>query len=149
MTPEVKELFVDAQLKFVSDEYEESIELFQKVLELDPGCAKAHQAIAIANVRLERLEKALESIDKAIDDEPENPRFHYHRGAILFQDKKYDEAIESLSRAIELDPTYAAAYTLRSTVFEAIGEEEASGADLNFALNLRREETKVNKIVDL
>lgn len=149
MKPEVKELFLDAQLKFVSDEYEESIELFHKVLEVDPGCAKAYQAIAVANVRLERVDQAIENIDRALECEPENPRLHYHKGAILFHSEKLDEAIESLSRAITLDPTYAPAYTLRSSVFEALGEEEASGADLNYALNLRKEENRNSRIVDL
>ncbi len=149
MNEEVKELFIDAQLKFVNDDYEGSIELFNKVLELDPGCAKAYQAIAIANIRIGQDDEAIESIDKALECEPENPRFHYHKGAILFQCKKFDEAIESLSRSIEIDPTYAPAYTLRAGVFEQLGEEEAAGSDLNYALNLRREETKVNKIVDL
>ncbi len=149
MKPEVKELFVDAQLKFVSDSYEESIELFQKVLDVDPKCAKAYQAIAVANVRLQRQDQAVDNIDKALECEPENPRLHYHKGAILFQIQKLDEAIESLSRAITLDPTYAPAYTLRSSVFEALGEEEAAGADLNYALNLRKAETRNDKIVDL
>ncbi len=149
MKPEVKELFVDAQLKFVSDNYEESIELFQKVLEIDPQCAKAYQAIAIANVRLQREDHAIENIDRAIECEPENPRLHYHKGAILFQSQKLDEAIESLSKAITMDPAYAPAYTLRSSVFEALGEEEAAGADLNHALNLRKAETRNSKVVDL
>ncbi len=149
MKPEVKELFVDAQLKFVSDDYEGSIELFKKVLELDPGCAKAYQAIAIANIRMGNGEEAVKNIDLALEQEPENPRFHYHKGAILFQNKEYDNAIESLSRAITIDPTYAPAYTLRAGVYEQLGEEEAAGADLNYALNLRKEETKVNKIVDI
>ncbi len=149
MKPEVKEVFVDAQLKFMSDDYEGSIELFQKVLELDPGCSRAHQAIAVANVRLERVDQAVESIDRAIECEPENARLHYHKGAILFQAQKHDEAVESLSRAIDLSPDYAPAYTLRASVFEILGEEEASSADMNYALNLRKEEVKSSKIIDL
>lgn len=146
--PKIDELFTDAQFKFMDEEFEDSIELFTKVIELDKGFAKAWQARAIAHLRVDDKEKALADIDEAIRLEPENHRFHYHKGAILFKYELLDEAVESLSRAIDLAPDYGPAYLLRSEVFDRLGEEEASAADFNKADVLRKEQTAASKVVD-
>ena len=148
MTPEVEELFTDGQFKFMDEEYDEAIEVFTRVIELEPGFGKAYQARAIAYLKKGDNAKAMDDINKAIEVEPENHRYHYHKGAIHLKNDELDEAVEALSRAIDLAPQYAPAYFLRSEVFDKLGEEEAAAADFNKEDVLREEQTHASKIVD-
>ncbi len=148
MTPEVDALFTDGQFKFMDEEYEESIDIFTRVIEMAPGFAKAFQARAIAYLRTGENDKALMDIEEAIRIEPENHRFHYHKGAIHLKNEELDEAVEALSRAIDIAPEYAPAYFLRSEAFDKLGEEDAAIADFNKADVLRKEQAAINKVVD-
>ncbi len=148
MREDLEDLFTDGQFKLMDEEFDEAIEIFTKVLEHDHDGGKVYQARAVAYLRKGDKEAAMHDIDKAIECNPENPRFHYHKGAILFQQEAFDEAIESLSRAIDLDPAYASAYMLRGQLYERIGDEESASADLSRAMALRKEQTKASKIVD-
>ncbi len=148
MTPDIDALFTEGQFKFMDEEYDEAIKVFTKVIELDPAFGKAYQARAIAYLRTGDNTKALEDIAMAIEAEPENHRFHYHKGAIHLKNEELDEAVEALSRAIDIAPDYAPAYLLRSEVFDKLGEEEAAAADFNKADVLRKEQTQASKIVD-
>ncbi len=148
MRQELEDLFTDGQFKLMDEEFDEAIEIFTKVLEEDSDHGKVYQARAVAYLRKGDKDLALKDIDKAIECNPENPRFFYHKGAILMQQELLDEAIEALSRAIDLDPPYAAPYLLRSQIYEKLGDEEGASADMSMAMALRKEQTKASKIVD-
>ncbi len=144
----IDDLFTEAQFKFMEQEYQDAIELFTKVIELDQQFVKAWQARAIAHLRMDHKDDALGDIERAITIEPENHRLHYHKGAILFKYNMVDEAVEALSRAIELSPEYGPAYYLRSEIFSAMGEEEASSADFSKAESLSKQQATSSKVVD-
>ncbi len=148
MTPESDALFTDGQFKFMDEQYEESIEIFTKVIEMEPRFAKALQARAIAYLRTGENDMALKDIEEAIKIEPENHRFHYHKGAIHLKNDELDEAVEALSRAIDIAPQYAPAYFLRSEAYDKLGEEDAAIADFNRADVLRKEQAATSKVVD-
>ncbi|HID97256.1 MAG TPA: tetratricopeptide repeat protein [Thermodesulfobacteriaceae bacterium] len=143
MNPEIEDRFADGQLKLMDEDFEESIAIFTEILESDPSCARVYQARAVAKLRSDDLAGAMKDIDEAIKCEPENYRFHYHKGAMLFQHGAADEAVESVSRAIGLAPEFAPAYFLRSKIYEKLGDEESSGVDLNKAITLRKQQTTV------
>ena len=148
MTPEIDQLFTDGQFKFMDGEYEESIVIFSRVIDMEPNFARAYQARAIAYLRSGDNERAIADINMAIEIEPENYRFHYHKGAIHLKNNDLDEAVEALSRSIDLAPEYAPAYLLRSEAFEKLGEEDAAGADFNKADVLRKEQASSSKVID-
>lgn len=148
MTPESDAIFTDGQLKLMEEQYEESITIFTRVIEMEPGFAKALQARAIAYLKTGNNEKAMEDIEAAIRSEPENYRLHYHKGAIHFKNGQLDEAVEAFSRAIDIAPEYAPAYLLRSEAFDKLGEEDAAIVDFNKADVLRKEQTATSKVID-
>ena len=148
MRQELDDLFTDGQFKLMDEEFDEAIEIFTRVLEEDHNHGKVYQARAVAYLRKGEKDLAMADIDRAIECNPENPRFHYHKGAILMQQELLDEAIECLSRAIDLDPSYAAPYLLRGQIYEKLGDEESASSDISMAMALRKEQTKASKIVD-
>jgi len=148
MRQDLDELFTDGQFKLMDEEFDEAIEIFTKVLQEDHGQGKVYQARAVAYLKKGDKKAALKDIERAVECNPENPRFHFHKGAILFQQDMLDEAIESLSRAIDLDPSHASSYFLRGQIFEKIGDEESASADIGRATSLSREQSKASKIVD-
>ncbi len=145
---DLEELFTEGQFKFMDEEFEEAIAIFSEIIVKNPSFGRAYQARAIAKLRLGDGDAAIEDINRAIECEPENPKFHYHKGAILLKNEILDQALESLSTAIDIDPAYAAAYMLRGHVFEKAGDEERASADTSKAMNLRREQTKNSQVVD-
>ncbi len=145
---DIEDLFTEGQFKFMDEDFEGAIVIFSEVIEKDPKFGRAYQARAIAKLRLGDKDAALTDIDLAIECEPENPKFHYHKGAILLQKEAFDEAVDCLSKAIELDPSYASAYLLRGHIFEKVGDEESASADISKATALRKEQTRISKVVD-
>jgi Flp pilus assembly protein TadD len=143
MRQDLKERFIEGQFKFMDEDFEGCIAVFTEILEADPQCAKVYQARAIACLRLNDNDAAIEDIDAAIKCEPENARLYYHKGAILFKAEVLDEALKCLTRAIDLAPDYAPAYTLRSEVYERLGDKDAAGLDMNNAMVLRKESSNI------
>ena len=143
MRQDLKERFIEGQFKFMDEDFDGCICVFSEILEADPQCAKVYQASAIARLRLNDNDGAIEDIDAAIRCEPENARFYYHKGAILFKAEILDEALKYLTQAIDLAPEYAPAYALRGEVYERLGDKDAAGLDMNNAMVLRKESSKI------
>jgi Tfp pilus assembly protein PilF len=139
----IDELYTDAQFKMMEGELDEGIKICDDILEKDCKYTKALQARAIARFKLGDQDGALADIDQAICCEPANPRLHYHKGTIFFQQGKLEEAFKELTNAIEIDPKYPAPYTVRSKIFEMNGDTESSNADFDQAVKLRNEQSQV------
>lgn len=143
MEKSIDELYTDAQFKMMEGELADGITICNNILEKDCKYTKALQARAIARFKLGDPQGAIQDIEQAICCEPENARFHYHKGTILFQQGKIDEAFNMLTKAIELDPKYPAPYTVRSKIFEMNGDTESANADFDQAVKLRNEQSDV------
>jgi Flp pilus assembly protein TadD len=137
------ELYTHAQFKMMEGELDEGVKICSEILAKDCKYTKALQARAIGKLRLGDPEGALEDIQQSICCEPENSRFYYHKGTILFQTGRLEEAFKELTKAIELDPKYPAPYTVRAKIFEMNGDIEASNADMEQAIKLRNEQSEV------
>lgn len=146
MRKDLEDLFVEGQFKLMDGDIEDSIGIFCSILEKEPGLGHIYQALAIAHLKLNDLDAAVKDIDSAISCEPQNLRFIYHKGAILFQKGDMEKALDSVNRAIEINPGFPAAYVLRSKIFEKMGDEEGSSSDLSRASMLNKESS--DKLVD-
>lgn len=143
MKQDLEERFIEGQFKFMDEDFEGCIAVFSKILEEDPRCAKVYQARAIACLRLNDNDAAIRDIDTAIECDSQNARLYYHKGAILFKAQILDEALKCLTQAIDLSPEYFPAYALRGEVYERLGDKDAADLDMNNAMILRKESTKL------
>ncbi|MDD5544417.1 MAG: protein kinase [Acidobacteriia bacterium] len=92
--------------------FEIALQTFSRVIELDPGYARAYAGIADCQSFLKLYfgwgEEAVAAADsasaKALELDPELADAHASRGLALFLKRQFDEAEQYLQHAIQLDP---------------------------------------------
>ncbi|NES24537.1 MAG: tetratricopeptide repeat protein, partial [Symploca sp. SIO3E6] len=87
--------------------YEDSLDCYQKAIELNPQFVDAWLNLGYALGSLGRYEKVLESLEKVIDLDPKFVNAWMYLGNALNNLERYEEARESLEKATNLDPKFA------------------------------------------
>ena len=96
-------------LRYKGD-YENAIEFFEKVIEINPDFAGAHSALGLTYNILGRYQFAVESYKQAIRLKPDNADAHWGLGCAYDNLGRYQEAIDAFKQAIRLKPDDADAY---------------------------------------
>jgi len=148
MSADIEELFLEGARVLTLKQFEQALEIFNKVLKNDPTHIKALEARAIIYMQKGEIELAEIDLKKAISIEPENARIYYRLGQIYYRKKDLDKALEFFTKAIDLEPTYPAAYMARSQVLREKGLEEAADLELDKAVAVQREIAKARRVVD-
>ena len=148
MAVDVEDLFLEGAQILTLRQFDKALEIFNKVLEIEPGFVKALEARAVIYMQKGELELAEKDITKALEFEPENARLYYRLGQIYYRKKDLDKALELFTKAIDLEPTYPAPYMARSQILREKGMEEAADMELDKAVAVQRELAKARKIVD-
>ena len=92
--------------------YEEAIEIYRGMLEIDPEYAPAHAGIGYALLQLKRYEEAAESLARSISFEPESPEAgdrHVAMGRASAELGRREAAAQHYVRALEIDARNAKA----------------------------------------
>ena len=106
--------------------YNDSLDCYQKALELDQGNASTFVGLGVALGHLERYEEALESLLKALDLAPKSVDAWVNRGGALRTLERYEEALESFQKALDLDTESVDAWVNRgNTLYNLERYEEA------------------------
>ncbi|AEH22604.1 Tetratricopeptide TPR_1 repeat-containing protein [Thermodesulfobacterium geofontis OPF15] len=145
---DIEELFLEGARILTLKQFDSALEIFNKVLEIDPNHIKALEARAVIYMQKNELELAQNDLEKAISIEPENARLYFRLGQIYYRKKDLDKALELFTKAIDLEPTYPAAYMARSQVLREKGLEEAADLELDKAVAVQRELAKARRVVD-
>jgi len=87
-------------------EYDESINFFKRIIELDSENYRAHYNLGIAYFNLNRFEEALNSYKIAISIKPDHKHTHYNIGLLHEKTENLENAIVAYERALEIDPNY-------------------------------------------
>jgi len=90
--------------------YKDSLDCYQKALELDQSNASTFAGQGAALDDLERYEEALESYQKALDLDPESVDAWRNRGVSLYNLGRSEEALESYKKALEFEPKSVTAW---------------------------------------
>uniref|UniRef100_A0A7C4JRY3 Tetratricopeptide repeat protein n=1 Tax=Thermodesulfobacterium geofontis TaxID=1295609 RepID=A0A7C4JRY3_9BACT len=145
---DIEELFLEGARILTLKQFDSALEIFNKVLEIDPNHIKALEARAVIYMQKNELELAQNDLERAISIEPENARLYFRLGQIYYRKKDLDKALELFTKAIDLEPTYPAAYMARSQVLREKGLEEAADLELDKAVAVQRELAKARRVVD-
>jgi tetratricopeptide (TPR) repeat protein len=109
--------------------YNESIEAYDRAIELNQSYAAAwsHKGNAFSN--LSRYNESLECYNKAIELDPKYAVAWNNKGAALSYQANYDDAIKAYDEAIRLDPQYPNAWYNKGNTLARLGKyDEAAKA---------------------
>src|ERR1035441_5372778 len=91
---------------------QESIPIFQKVIELEPQSSEPHVNLGISLGDQHDLRGALDQFSAAIQLDPNSALAHYNRGRVLYDMDKRDDARAELEKAYQLSANYPAPWYL-------------------------------------
>ncbi len=87
-------------------EYDESINFFKRIIELDSENYRAYYNLGIAYFNLNRFEEALNSYKIALSIKPDHKHVYYNIGLLYEKTENLENAIEAYEKALEIDPNY-------------------------------------------
>lgn len=94
----------------------EAEEIYQSVLQDQPGFAEIHSSLSYLHERGGKLEEALAAADRAIELAPDSAAGWNNRGIALRSLHRLDEAVTAFRKSLESKPDFAlAAFNLGST----------------------------------
>lgn len=117
-------------------QYDESINAFNKVIEIDPRNANAYGNRAVSYSRIGNYQKSIEDFNKAIELNPMLAEAYNGRGFAYDNTGNNKQAIMDYTKAIEINPTLVDAYDHRGTVYGEDGNYKQAIKDFNEAIKI-------------
>ena len=97
---------------------------FERMAELDPDSARAHQVLGDSYLAQQRLDQALAEYERAVELAPANSELRYQVGSVLHRKMEYGRSAEVFSEVVELDPLNAEAHVLRGEALARLGRND-------------------------
>lgn len=116
--PSTYEAFLEGQLAYNDQRYEDAYLRFRAALRTDPDSAYLHTWVARAQLALGRIEEARESIDEALEIDGCSEFALCTAADILVEQGDLDTALRTLRRAIECEPRQPDAYYQLAALLE-------------------------------
>jgi len=134
MKDDVEDLLLKGSILDEQTKYEEAIQFYDAVLQLNPEHEKALLNKGLALISIQKNNEALQIFEKLISVNPNNFFAWVSKGVVFNQLKKYNEAIESLDKALLFDPNSGYAFYNRGIALFALGKPEDALDDYDRAL---------------
>ena len=112
----VDDLFKKGLEATFKHKYDEAIQYFDKILEIDPKNVDALNNKGVSLGNLHKYDEAIQYFDKVLEINPKNVDALNNKAAALIKLAKYDEAIQYLDKILEIDPKNAVALSNKKTV---------------------------------
>lgn len=119
------------------DRYDQAIEYYDRIIQIDPGFEKVFNQRGIAHLRSGRYDHAFRDFDQASRLKPTFATAFGNRGLVYNQRGEYGRAIRDFDRAIRFDPKNWQTFRGRGIAKKATGDIVGGDADLDTALRLR------------
>lgn len=129
-----KALFTRALLYQQTGNYNAALPDIKRVLQQEPGNARAHYIYADCIEQQGNVGAALDAYTKAITLNDDEPLFYLRRGLVHAKLGRNKEGIRDMSHAIKQNPSYAEAWYWRGMIKHRSGQMPCD--DLNQARNL-------------
>ena len=98
-------------------DYNDALEKFLKVSDLDPLNADACYYLGMTYSQMKEFQKAVSYYQKALELNPELTKTHFQLGIAYYQLKQYANALESLSQAEKYSPEDAMVYYYQGSAY--------------------------------
>jgi type IV pilus biogenesis/stability protein PilW len=103
-------------------DYAKAIQAYQKVIELDPGYAEAHNNLGIIYQEAGDFERALSSYQKAIEINPKYEKALNNLGVLLYLKGRYEESIQAFQKALALNANNIESHINLGILFKKQGQ---------------------------
>lgn len=120
-------------------EQEKAALFLKQSVELVPGYAEAHHALARLYLDEKRFQEAAREAQLAIKYGPDNPQHYYGLSLAYFNQGQFQKAVDSLKPALRLDPNNAQFYYHLARAFMGMGHLEEARTNAERAEQLRPE----------
>ncbi|MCZ9850025.1 tetratricopeptide repeat protein [Brachyspira hyodysenteriae] len=128
--------------KIESKLYEEAIEDFNKIIELNPKDRDAYFFRGLTKTGLKLYEEAIEDFNKIIELNPKDRDAYFFRGLTKTGLKLYEEAIEDFNEAIKLNLKNWESYFARGVSKSSLKLYEEAIVDFNKTIKLNPKNEK-------
>lgn len=105
------------------DRYNDSIQAYNKVIDIDPQNAVAWNNKGIDLGMLGKYDEALKSFDSATTVNSSYAEAWYNKGAVHDLQGDYNSAIQDYTRAIEINPSYQKALINKNNDIDIVTDE--------------------------
>jgi tetratricopeptide (TPR) repeat protein len=112
--------------KFQLGKYDEAVNAFKQVADMNPQAFDVHIQLAHALIRKGANEEAIPALKKCLALEPKNALVPYILAGVYLTQGHLDGVIPNLKSAIKLDPNYAEAHFGLGMAYSAIGDKQAA-----------------------
>ncbi len=127
---------------------DKSIELYEKLLKLDPENAVANNNLARQYYRKGNFEAMLEHYEKAVRSDPNYEIAYYNRAFYYFENHMLDEAISDARRALNIKYDYKDAVSLLAIVYDLKEDEENARKYYNMSLDLKYNAAELDRAIE-
>src|SRR6266496_2399385 len=110
-TPDAKECFDRAMALTDEEQYDQAIELFTRVLSLQPDYPEAYLHRGRCYDRKADHDRAIADFNEAIRCNPTHGKLYHFRGVSYAKKEDYDRAMADYNEALRLDPTRSEEHT--------------------------------------
>ena len=129
---EANELFSDKNYRHAAARYAKALTHCTKFFDLSPEEEKEvkdvklslYLNIALAYIKLEKLDNALQNCNDALMLDESNVKALYRRASVFYQKRKFDDAVKDLTEAAKLAPEDKAVAKLRGLVDQQITKQK-------------------------
>jgi tetratricopeptide (TPR) repeat protein len=111
-----------AGMEFAHNNWEQSLQYYQRALELQPDYAPAYNMLGYINFYLGRYDDALRMLDKYLQYAKDQANPHDSRGEILYATGRYEEAIDAFRQAYNINPEFDVAITHMAASYNELGQ---------------------------
>lgn len=88
----------------ITGQYEKSVEILTKLLQMEPGHVKGRQSLSVAYIRLKRGASALPLLESLRSETPNDANIHYLMGEAYRTEQNMEKARECYEKALQIEP---------------------------------------------
>ncbi len=135
-----QESYLKGFLLYESEKWQESIDVFDAVVDLQSNHYDAWCLRGFSLNRLGRYEESIKSCNHALQINPKDAAAWCFRGSSLNSLERYEEAIENFDHALQINPKYANAWYFRGSLLNRLERHEEAIENFDHALQINPED---------
>ncbi|MFQ6127873.1 MAG: helix-hairpin-helix domain-containing protein [Thermoplasmata archaeon] len=132
----VKELMTQALSRSTLGDYLGALEIFDRVLRIEPGNTRALLGKGVAYRRLNKITSGIECLNLVLETDPENQAALLNKGGLLEGQERWEEALYCYNRLVEMNPKDEEAWVKKGDVHLELGMKEEALASYREALEV-------------